>query len=118
MDFLENLKEKITITARGARQKGEAIVEITKLRAAISEKEGEINKTLRTMGETLYEAYKTGEETYASIPESCAALDDLYEEVEDLAARIKALRNVKECPVCKKEMDKDAVFCSVCGAKF
>ena len=118
MEFLETLKEKITTTARGAREKGEAIVEITKLRAAINEKESEINKTLRAMGETLYEAYKTGEETYTSIPESCAALDDLYEEIAELSARIKALRNVKECPVCKKEMDKDAVFCSTCGAKF
>ncbi len=117
MDFFENLKEKITTTARGAKEKGEAIVEITKRRAAIAEKESEISKNFRHMGEALYEAYKTGEDA-GDFPALCAEIDDAYAQIEELSARARALRNVKVCPVCKKEMDKDAVFCSICGAKF
>lgn len=118
MDFLEALKDKISSTTRTVAQKSGAIVEITKLRARIAENEAEINKTLRRMGESLYEAYKTGEESYTSIAESCADIDAAYERIDELSARMQELRNVKICPVCKKEMDRDAVYCSICGEKF
>ena len=118
MDFLETLKEKIGQTTRVVAKKSNDLVEITKLRASLNEAEAEIDRTLRHMGESLYEAYKTGAETYASLEENCEEIDALYARIEELTSRISFLRNAKVCPVCKKEMERSAMFCSACGERF
>ena len=118
MDFLENLKDKISHTTRAVAKKSNELVEITKLRAALADTEDEIDKIMRQMGEALYEAYKTGAESYTSLEENCEEIDAAYARMEELSARISELKNAKICPNCKKEMERDAAFCSGCGEKF
>lgn len=118
MDFLDVLKEKINHTTRVVAKKSNELVEITKLRAEASDVEGEIDKTLRCIGQALYEAYKTGDDGYASIEEACKELDVAYARVADIQAKIAELRHVKKCPACGKDMERDAAFCSVCGVRF
>ncbi len=118
MDFLDVVKEKLTTATRTAAKKSSEIVEITKLKASISDELSTVNKTLRSMGQALYEAYKTGEETDFSLEETCAELDEAYARIEELQARVAELKNTKICPTCKKEMERDAIFCSVCGERF
>ncbi|MBE7064036.1 MAG: zinc ribbon domain-containing protein [Clostridia bacterium] len=118
MDFWENLKDKVTHAGHTVAKKSTELVEITKLKVAITDTETTIDKTLRNMGEALYEAYKTGAESYTSLEESCEEIDAAYAKIEELRARIAELKDVKACPACKKEMEKDALFCSACGEKF
>ncbi len=118
MEFLETVKKTISRTTRAVAEKSNALVEITKLRAALSDAEGEIDKTFRKMGEALYEAYKTGAESYGDLEENCKAVDHAYARIEELENQISQLKNAKVCPMCKKEMEKDAMFCSACGERF
>lgn len=118
MEFLGVVREKLTTATKSAAKKTNEIVEVTKLKAAISDELATVDKTLRSIGEAIYETYKTGEEGDASLEEKCTALDEAYERIEELNARIAELKNTKICPTCKKLMEKDAVFCSVCGERF
>lgn len=118
MDFFDNLKEKITKTTKVAIQKSNDVVEVTKLKMASSNLENEINDIMRHIGEVLYEAYKTGSESYGALEEECERIDAKYAQIADLNTRIAAIKNVKTCPNCNKGMDKDAQFCSACGEKF
>ncbi len=118
MDFLENLKSKVSSTSRGLVKKSNEIVETTKLKAAVSSEMTKIDEIMRHMGEALYVAYKSGEEADFSLEEEFAKLDESYEKVEELQERIRELKGTKTCPNCKKEMERDAVFCSVCGERF
>ena len=118
MEFLDTVKEKITTTAKSAAKKSTEIVEITKLKVAVAEEMSAIDKIFRSIGEAIYETYKTGEEADFSFEAKCGALDEAYEKVDDLNARIAELKNTKICPTCKKHMEKDALFCSVCGERF
>ncbi len=118
MDFFENLKEKVTKTTKVAIQKSNELVEITKLKMAVSDAENEITGIMRHIGEVLYDAYKTGGDSYSSIEAECERIDEKYAQIAEIEARIAALKNAKTCPNCKKEMDKDAQFCSHCGLKF
>lgn len=118
MDFWENLKGKVTHATHTVAKKSTELVEITKLKVAISDTEASINKTMRQMGEALYEAYKTGAESYTSLEENCEEIDAAYARIEELQARISELKNAKVCPNCKKEMEREAAFCSGCGEKF
>lgn len=118
MEFLDNLKEKISHTTRVVTKKSNELVEITKLRASAAEVEREIDGKLREIGQALYEAYKTGDESYAGVEDAFASLDEAYVRLAELQEKIGELRNVKKCPVCQKDMERNAVFCSACGAKF
>ncbi len=118
MEFFDTLKEKLNHTTRVVTKKSNELVEITKLRASAAEVEREIDRMFREMGQTLYTAYKTGDESYAGAEESFEALDEAHARLAELQEKIAALRKVKKCPVCQKDMERDAAFCSVCGAKF
>ena len=118
MDFLDTLKDKISQTTRVVAKKSNELVELTKLRAQAADQEREIDGILRKIGQALYDAYKTGGESYDSIEEFCEELDAAYAQLSELQGKIGELKNVKKCPACQKEMDKDAVFCSVCGGRF
>ncbi len=118
MEFFENLKAKLGETTRVVAKKSNELVEITKLRASLGETEAKLDKTLQLMGASLYEAYKTGAETYASLEENCEEVDALYARIAEIRARISTLKNTKVCPLCKKEMDRAAMFCSACGERF
>ncbi len=118
MDFLDTLKDKISHTTRVVAKKSNELVELTKLRAQAADQEREIDGILRKIGQALYDAYKVGGESYDSIEDACEELDAAYARLDELQEKIGELKNVKKCPACQKEMDKDAVFCSVCGVKF
>lgn len=118
MDFLDTLKDKISQTTRVVAKKSNELVELTKLRAQAADAEREVDGILRKIGLALYDAYKTGGESYDSIEDSCEELDTAYAHLAELQEKIGALKNVKRCPACQKEMDKDAAFCSVCGERF
>ncbi len=118
MEFFETVKNTISRTTRVVAKKSNDLVELTKLRAAQVDTEAEMKRIFRQMGQDLYEAYKTGAESYGSLEESCEQVDALYARLEELTTQISALKNAKLCPLCKKEMDKDATFCSACGHRF
>ncbi len=118
MDFFETVKEKINQTTRVVAKKSNDLVELTKLKSAVADAEDTVDKILRQMGEALYEAYKTGADSYTSLEENCEEIDAAYARIEELQSRISELKNAKVCPNCKKEMERDAVFCSSCGEKF
>ncbi|MDD6308248.1 MAG: hypothetical protein PUB07_02690 [Clostridia bacterium] len=118
MEFFENLKNTISKTTQVAIKKSNDLVEITKLKMAVSEAESEVASIFRHIGETLYGAYKTGGESYESLEEQCELIDKKYEKIAELNTRIMEMKNAKSCPDCKKEMEKDAMFCSGCGHKF
>lgn len=118
MELFDNLKERITKTTKVAIRKSNDLVEVTKLKMAVSDLETEINGMMRHIGEVLYEAYKTGNESYGALEEECELIDAKYAQIADLTERMANIKNAKTCPNCKKEMEKTAQFCSACGEKF
>ena len=117
MEFLDTLKEKISQTTRVVTKKSNELVEITKLKASAAEVERDISRMFREIGQGLYEAYKT-DESYAGAEDAFASLDEAHARLAELQGKIGELRNVKKCPVCQKDMERNAEFCSACGAKF
>ena len=114
-NYYQKLKSK---NIKMAMKKSSDLVETTKLKLSVTDTENEIDNIMRKMGELLYEAYKTGGESYSSLEEQCELIDSKYEKIEELTKQISEHKNAKICPNCKKQMEKDASFCSSCGAKF
>lgn len=119
MEFFEKLKSTISTTAKSAAKKSNEIVEITKLKMAISGAEADIARLMRDIGELVYEGYKGEMEADAGeMEELCTQIDAKYAEIADAKDQLRTLKKLKQCPVCLEESDPEAAFCARCGNKF
>lgn len=119
MEIFESIKNTISSTAKTAAKKSNELVEITKLKMAISNLEADIARLMRDIGEIVYEGYKSGEaDASEELPEICKQIEAKYEDIEASKAKLRKLKNLKLCNSCMTESDPDAVFCPKCGQKF
>ena len=123
-DILNQLRqgaEKIFSNAehitKNAVKKTKDTIDQTKLKYAISETEDKIKDILAEMGEKIYSEYKNGSEFDESLTEKCKLIASLYEEIDDLKAKVAELNDSVVCPVCGSMMSKDAFFCPKCGSR-
>lgn len=116
MSFVEIVREKAAQLAHSAVKTSGSVVEQVKSNYAIADKEVEIGKDLKELGNIMYEAYKQGGEPDAdAVAEKCVELDKKYDEIKQLREKINDLKNVKVCSECKAEIRGEAKFCSGCG---
>lgn len=106
--------EKLSKTAV---KKTKDTMDRSKLKYAVSETEGKIKCVLAQMGKTIYDEYKNGAEFEGELADKCKLLNSLYEETEDLKAKLAELSDSVLCPVCGNMISNDACFCPKCGSK-
>lgn len=114
--WMSDLKDKITTTASAAVRKSGELVEITRIKFAIMDTEGEIKKLLRDIGTIVYEARKNNTEIDDSINDKCEQIDELYEEIEEAQERLIELRSLQVCPDCGKKVKISCEYCPSCGS--
>ncbi|MBZ4644849.1 MAG: hypothetical protein PWR27_279 [Petroclostridium sp.] len=117
MTILNEIRNKMTETAKSAIKKSNEIVEVTKLSISIGDAQSRIDKLLKDIGKIMYDAYKSGEIFSEEISTICLEIDEIADEINSMRQKIAQLKNVKVCPVCEKENESDASFCSRCGHK-
>ena len=123
-EFIEKVKnsaskmfveaEKITETAA---QKTGAFVSRTKLNYAISANENKIKDICADIGKSVYDEYKSGSEFPEKIAEKLKEIDTLYDEVNELKAKVADLKNSVVCSECGEYNSAYGTYCSKCGAK-
>jgi hypothetical protein len=118
MDFMSIVREKASAIAIGAVKTSGVVMETVKSNLAIADKEQESAKTLKELGELIYEAYKKDEEFNAdAVAEKCVLLDQYESEIEELRNKIKDLKKIKSCPACNSTVKAEHNFCPNCGAE-
>ena len=115
--WMSNLKEKIATTAGAAKEKSKELVEITRIKFAIMDTEGEIKKLLKDIGEMVYEARKNDSEIDDSLTDKCDQIDVLYAEIAEAQARLDELKSLRNCSVCGKKVSLGSDFCPCCGTR-
>lgn len=119
MDFFDKLTKKATETYKGAAEKTGKLAKETKLRLKISENKSKIKELYEEIGQKVYEKHSSEEEVCIKndLEAECTKIDILANEIEVYNREILALSNQKECVECKEKLQKDAKFCTKCGAK-
>lgn len=115
MDFFTDLGNKITNTGKTVADKAKDLTELTRLNAKVVSEENKLSKAYCEIGK-LYYAKSQGElgEGYE---EQAAAAAAALSEIAALKDRIKALKGVRVCVQCGKELGKHDLYCCSCGAK-
>ncbi|MFH5182047.1 zinc ribbon domain-containing protein [Paenibacillus sp. TAB 01] len=115
MSFFDKMKQGASDAAKKAQQ----TVEITKLKTQISLKEREIEKSYAYIGEAVFHSYRNGDWKMAGkdIEGYCLHITGLRRDISVLEAKIKAVKNEKECS-CGKIVPLEVKYCPACGLPF
>lgn len=115
-EFLDELGETLSRTARGISEKAETIYETQRIRNRIvSEKRAE-EKVLAQIGEILYKRYKEGEESDGELTELFEMVDGHRDAVCRYKKELADRKGKKICPSCQKEVDREVAYCPYCGS--
>lgn len=106
--------EKIT---SNAISKTSTMVSKTKLNYAISANESKIKDIYAKLGKYVYDEYKAGSTFPDDIAEDLSTVETLYDEIDELKAKIADMENSTVCPECGAYNKNGAVYCSKCGEK-
>lgn len=117
MDIIEKIISNVEKTAKSVVQRSTDVVEITKLKMAISNAEAEAEELTLEVGRLVYDAYRSGEGNPELVEEKCEQIEALKKEIEDKRNQYAKLRNLKRCNACEYENEADAIYCCKCGTK-
>ncbi len=115
MSLFENLKQKVTDTAKVAAKKSGELVEITKLNMSISSEEDKIKKVYSEIGKSVYESFTKGET--GAYSKQCEEIETYKETIKQLKQKILDLKDSKVCQSCGTEVAAAVAYCPKCGNK-
>lgn len=117
-DFLGNLGQALSKTAKELSGRAEDAYETQRLKNKISAEERQIDKIMADLGKIVYRHYKEEVPVDDAQKALCEQIDQRMEQIEQLRTDINDLkiRSRRICPSCGKEVEKNAAFCKFCGA--
>lgn len=116
MGILDDVVTNAKSAASAVGKKAGEIVDISKLRFNAADLNSEINRQMQTLGRLVYEARKN--EGESEEVEACIAkIEDLFEQLDVINEEIVIMRHKTVCPNCRKQNEKNAVYCSSCGTR-
>lgn len=122
--------EKVQDIVKAASDKTSEVIEVSRIKASISEDLRAMNELKAKLGDIYYNVYQEGEVLTPEATEICLQLEKciatMAEKEEQLtkirearAAKAKAAQSEEPavCPECGSENPSGAKFCNDCGAK-
>lgn len=117
MDIIEKIISNVEKTTKAVMQKSTDMVELTKMKMAISSDEDKAKQLVYEIGSLVYEAYKSDEGNPDLVEEKCGELEAMRKAIDEKRNAYALLRNMKRCPGCERENEADAIYCDKCGEK-
>lgn len=114
---LDNIFTKAKEVFETAYKKTGDAVNVGKQRFDISSLENKLNKSYEILGKLCYDSVVNGGVFDAESVKPVT--DDIAEklaQIEQMKKEVLKAKNKKLCPKCSEPVDKDASFCSSCGA--
>lgn len=117
-DFFGSLGETLTKTAKELGGRAEEVYETQRLRNKIAGEEKQVEKAMADLGRIIYKRYKEEIPVDDAQKAICEQIDQRMEQIEKFKSDISDLkiRSKRFCPACGNPIDKNAAFCSNCGA--
>ena len=129
---IEMLKEQGLQLMDSAKKTAQDLADKGKNKLDLLNQQARLSKAQRQLGALVYSLHKAGEENPALVEKYIDAVAEVEAQEADAAAEdapeqeqeeeieeepIQLRGETKICPVCKAEVDGDALFCNHCGAQ-
>lgn len=115
MALFEQIGKRLADAGQTVAQQTKDLAEITKLNAAISDKEKRIAQLFRLIGEAYYRRCK--DDPTAPEAEHFTEIAVLYDELFADREKIKEIKGVVKCTNCGTDIPLHAAFCNACGTR-
>lgn len=115
MEFFKGLGNKISHTSQEAIKKTKEIADTTKLNGEISAEEKKINSTYQVIGQKYFELHANSPEE--EFVELIISIKNSMNKIEEAKEEIRRLKGKRVCSQCNAELEGEAPFCPMCGAK-
>lgn len=121
MKKVEEISKKVgdtaTNTYNSVADKSGKLIEETKLKIAISDKEADIDEVYEEMGKAVYDLYKGGEDVGKEFTKLSKKIDKLNDEIKDMNTKILYNKSLRTCATCGEVIALNSKFCTNCGEK-
>lgn len=114
MAFFGELSKVISDKSKEAAERVKDITGVLQLKSRLSSEKDKVNKAYIVLGKAYYEKHESAaEETFSEEFKTIAAGLVRIAELEDEIAELEGTRT---CAECGAKLEKNAAFCSKCGA--
>lgn len=117
MDFFDDAINKTKEVFETVSQKTGEVIATEKQKFDIASLKSKREKDYTALGKVYYKMICGGGEAPDEARAIVEAIKAKDAEIERLSGEIQKTKNKKACPACGAFIDKNSVFCSVCGAK-
>lgn len=124
MDFVKKINEfgqKVGETAsetyKTVADKSSKLIEEGKLRSEVSDKQEELEKEYKFIGESIYNMYCDGKDVDNTFAKNYKKIEKLKSDIEDLKTKILYNKDLRKCPNCGGTIKLDSEYCQNCGQK-
>lgn len=116
MSNLDNVINKTKQLMNMASKKTSDIFEFSKLKMDKANKSAELQKNYELLGKMFYLECKSNENDTDNMQEIIDKIESLESEIKKINNNIFAMKNIKTCKKCGNKNNKEALYCSLCGA--
>lgn len=124
MEFMKKIEEISKIvgdtassTYNTVADKSGKLIEETKLKIKISDKEADIEKIYQEIGKTVYDMYKNGEDVGKAFTKECKKVDKNNSEISEMNTKILYNKGIRNCASCGEMIPVESAYCQNCGEK-
>ncbi|MCI7106682.1 MAG: zinc ribbon domain-containing protein [Lachnospiraceae bacterium] len=114
MSFFDEVGKKITDVSQETIQKTKNMADTAKMNSAIAEEEQKIKLASEQIGRIYVQKYRENPE-----PEFADYVKQVIiaeQKIAELKHTIQELKGMVSCPQCRAMVDKEAMFCPLCGS--
>lgn len=115
-EIIKKLRHGVAST--GSKVKN--IVDFSRFKVKIAQKEDQIEEEYREIGKLIYQSWKNKPEIVGSdavVAEHCGKIAGINAEINEIQARINEAKKIRQCS-CGEVVSLDTKFCPECGTKF
>lgn len=116
-ELLNKMKHTAVQVGDKAAKAGKEFVANTKTNIHIMELNSQIDAEYKNAGKLLYAVHNGEEVDPEAIDVVLSVIDGKKAELDELNNELAKAKAATTCPVCGKNVGKNAAYCSACGAK-
>ena len=117
MDIFNEFLDKAKVALDVAVKATEDAVDTGKQKLNIAALESKLNKDYKTLGEKFYAFKVTGKIDDELIDELIDSISDKKAKISAIREEMKKAKADRICPNCGAAIEKDIIFCPICGQK-
>ena len=113
---LSGVTDTVAKTSENVMKKSSTAIEIQKAKLKRVSLEGDMKELYASLGKLYFEEYADGDMP-KEMAELCEKITSCQHAINEAEQRAALLKGVVICSNCQAEVDKDASYCSKCGAE-